>query len=130
MGGDVLDRVEARVREEIRRRGVDPVRDSDVVRGLVDEVLTDWNQQALAGGLAPVEDRAAAARTLLSNVAGLSPSQQEKDVSEAFGTLRARSVVSTLSEAGSPRVQNARDIRRSWTTFPSQRGICSAYKWR
>ena len=33
MGADPLTKVETRVREEIRRRGVDPVRDGDVVRG-------------------------------------------------------------------------------------------------
>jgi len=79
MGGDVLDRVEARVREEIRRRGVDPVRDADAVRALVDEILAEWDQQALAGTVAPVADRSVAARTVLSNVAGLGPLQEYLD---------------------------------------------------
>lgn len=79
MGGDVLDRVEAQVRAEIRRRGVDPVRDSVAVRGLVDEVLADWDERALAGSETPVDDRAAAARTVLSNVSGLGPLQQYLD---------------------------------------------------
>ena len=70
MGADPLTKVETRVREEIRRRGVDPVRDGDAVRALVDEVLADWDQKALAGSETPVADRADAARTVLSNVAG------------------------------------------------------------
>jgi len=79
MGGDPIVLVETRVREEIRRRGVDPVRDSGVVRDLVDEVLADWDEQALAGVVTPVGDRADAARTVLSNVAGLGPLQQYLD---------------------------------------------------
>ena len=79
MGGDPVTKVETRVREEIRRRGVDPVRDADAVRGLVDEVLEDWDRQALAGTVVPVADRADAARTVLSNVAGLGPLQQYLD---------------------------------------------------
>ena len=79
MGGDPLATVETRVREEIRRRGVDPVRQADVVRTLVDEVLTQWDEQALVGAVSPVEDRADAARTVLSNVAGLGPLQQYLD---------------------------------------------------
>jgi pilus assembly protein CpaF len=79
MGGDPIVTVESRVREEIRRRGVDPVRDAAAVRGLVDEVLTEWDKQALAGSVAPVPNRADAARTVLSNVAGLGPLQQYLD---------------------------------------------------
>ena len=79
MGADPLTKVETRVREEIRRRGVDPVRDGDVVRALVDEVLTEWDSKALAGTETPVADRADAARTVLSNVAGLGPLQQYLD---------------------------------------------------
>ena len=79
MGGDPVTTVESRVREEIRRRGVDPVRDADAVRGLIAEVLEEWDRQALAGTVTPVADRADAARTVLSNVAGLGPLQQYLD---------------------------------------------------
>ncbi len=79
MGGDPIITVESRVREEIRRRGVDPVRDAEVVRGLIEEVLTEWEERALAGAVVPVGNRADAARTVLSNVAGLGPLQQYLD---------------------------------------------------
>lgn len=79
MGGDAEARIETRVRQEIRRRGVDPVRDSDAVGVLVDEVLTDWDERALAGDIVPLEDRAAARRAVLSNVAGLGPLQEYLD---------------------------------------------------
>lgn len=75
MGGDAETRIETRVRQEIRRRGVDPVRDTDAVRGLIDEVLTDWDERALAGDVLPIEDRSAAARSVMSNVSGLGPLQ-------------------------------------------------------
>ena len=79
MGGDPVSTVETRVREEIRKRGVDPVRDAAAVKGLVDEVLSEWDRQALAGAVTPVADRADAARTVLSNIAGLGPLQQYLD---------------------------------------------------
>ncbi|MCR6711607.1 MAG: ATPase, T2SS/T4P/T4SS family [Demequina sp.] len=78
-GGDPIATVETRVREEIRRRGVDPVRDAATVRLLVDEVLADWDKQALAGTVVPVANRADAARAVLSNVSGLGPLQQYLD---------------------------------------------------
>ena len=48
--------IESQVREFIRKRGVDPVRDVETVRGLVDDALASWEQRALAVAVAPYED--------------------------------------------------------------------------
>ncbi|HZJ39474.1 MAG TPA: ATPase, T2SS/T4P/T4SS family [Demequina sp.] len=62
-----------------RKRGVDPVRDVAAVRALVDDALAAWDERALVGAVAPVEDRAALAKSVLDNVAGLGPLQQYLD---------------------------------------------------
>ncbi|WP_122263370.1 CpaF family protein [Ornithinimicrobium cerasi] len=63
------------VRELIRERRLDPSRDDVEVRSLVLEVLDDYDERALHGGLAPVRDRKEAHRLLVESVAGFGPLQ-------------------------------------------------------
>jgi pilus assembly protein CpaF len=79
MSAEAVARIESHVREQIRRRGVDPLRQADAVEALVQEALTHWEQQALVGAVTPVDDRAAMARTVLDNVAGFGPLQRYLD---------------------------------------------------
>ena len=71
--------VDAEVRELVRRRGVDPMREPATVRQLVDEVLADYADRALAGALPVVADPAATARAVFDSVAGLGPLQRYLD---------------------------------------------------
>ncbi|MCB2413557.1 Flp pilus assembly complex ATPase component TadA [Demequina sp. TTPB684] len=79
MGAETTIAIESQVRDQIRKRGVDPVRDVAAVRALVDDALAAWEERALVGAVAPVEDRAALAKSVLDNVAGLGPLQQYLD---------------------------------------------------
>ncbi len=79
MGAETTIAIESQVREQIRKRGVDPVRDVAAVRALVDDALAAWEERALVGAVAPVEDRVALAKSVLDNVAGLGPLQQYLD---------------------------------------------------
>src|SRR6187402_353119 len=79
MSAEVAARIESQVRDQIRKRGVDPVRDADAVRTLVDEALAAWDERAMVGAETPVDDRDATARAVLDNVAGLGPLQQYLD---------------------------------------------------
>jgi pilus assembly protein CpaF len=79
MSAEAVARIESQVREQIRRRGVDPLRQADAVEALVQEALAQWEEQALVGAVAPVDDRAATARTVLDNVAGFGPLQKYLD---------------------------------------------------
>jgi len=79
MSADVAARIETEVREKIRRQGVDPVRDADAARRMVNEALAEWDRSALLGEVEAVGDRAAVARAVLANVAGLGPLQQYLD---------------------------------------------------
>lgn len=79
MGAETTIAIESQVRDQIRKRGVDPVRDVAAVRALVDDALAAWDERALVGAVAPVEDRTALAKSVLDNVAGLGPLQQYLD---------------------------------------------------
>lgn len=79
MTAEAAARIESHVREQIRRRGVDPLRDLDVVKALVDEQLEAWDERALVGAVVPVGDREATAKWVLDNVAGLGPLQRYLD---------------------------------------------------
>lgn len=67
------------VRELIRRRGVDPVREQPAVRRLIDEVLADYADRALKGTLPVLSDPAGAGRAVFDAVAGLGPLQRFLD---------------------------------------------------
>ena len=71
--------IETQVRERIRSTGLDPVREADAVRVLVDDALAQWEHRSLVGDVAPIADPAGAARMVMDNVAGLGPLQQYLD---------------------------------------------------
>src|SRR5215213_6428835 len=76
---DAIAQVEMEVRELVRRSGVDPVRDGAAVRRLVDEVLTDYDERSLSGGLPTLPDLRVAARQVWDAVAGFGPLQRYLD---------------------------------------------------
>jgi pilus assembly protein CpaF len=71
--------LESEVRELIRRRGVDPARDHEDLRQLVDAAITDYDERSLLGAVDPLPDRAAAAKDVIDAVAGLGPLQRYLD---------------------------------------------------
>jgi pilus assembly protein CpaF len=75
--GDATAIVEREVRELVRRRGLDPAHDHAAVRRLVDEVVTDYDERALASTLPPLPG--AAARHVYDAVAGFGPLQPYLD---------------------------------------------------
>ncbi len=79
MSAEAATAIESQVRELIRKRGVDPVRDVGTVRTMVDDALASWEQRALAGAVAPYDDRLTVAKSVLDNVAGLGPLQVTLD---------------------------------------------------
>lgn len=79
MSAEAATAIESQVREQIRKRGVDPVRDIDTVRRMVDDALAAWEERALVGAVAPYEDRVSVAKSVLDNVAGLGPLQAYLD---------------------------------------------------
>ena len=75
--GDATAIVEREVRELVRRRGLDPATDPAAVRGLVDDVIADYDERALASTLPPLPSHAH--RHVYDAVAGLGPLQRYLD---------------------------------------------------
>ncbi|MBD8078051.1 CpaF family protein [Cellulosimicrobium arenosum] len=71
--------LEAEVRELVRRRAVDPVRDRATVDQLVRDVVADYETRGSLGAVSPLVDPAGARRAVLDAVAGLGPLQPYLD---------------------------------------------------
>lgn len=71
--------LESEVRELVRRRGVDPARDHEALRVLVDAAIGDYDERSLLGAVEPLPDREAAAKEVIDAVAGLGPLQRYLD---------------------------------------------------
>ena len=71
--------VTGEVRELVRRRELDPAEQPHAVRELVDEVLTEYGNRAVAGTLPELGDATEAARSVLDAVAGFGPLQRFLD---------------------------------------------------
>ena len=67
---DALGIVEDEVRELIRRRGLDPLRQVGEVRRLVEAAVSDYDERALMGPLPPIGPLDAARKFLFDAVAG------------------------------------------------------------
>ena len=71
--------LESEVRELIRRRGLDPVRDRGGVRTLVRDVVADYDERSALGAVPPLVDAAGVVKDLVDAVAGLGPLQRYLD---------------------------------------------------
>ena len=71
--------LEHEVRELIRRRGIDPLRDPVTLRDLVRDVVADYDERSLRGHVPPLVDATAARKAVVDAVAGLGPLQQYLD---------------------------------------------------
>lgn len=71
----VVEALDATVRELVRREGVDPQRDGDVVRRIADRVVREHDERSLTGMVSPVVDVEALVGELVARVAGFGPLQ-------------------------------------------------------
>jgi len=76
---DGIALLEHDVRELIRRRGVDPLRDPAGFDALVRDALADYDERSLRGHVPPLADPAAATKAVVDAVAGLGPLQSYLD---------------------------------------------------
>lgn len=79
MAADAVAEIEAKVRADVRRRGLDPAVHTDQIAALVGDHLDAWEQRSLSGAETPPEDRAATAKSILDSVVGLGPLQRFLD---------------------------------------------------
>jgi len=74
--------LEGEVRELIRRRGIDPLRDPAGLVSLVDDAVADYDERSLRGHVPPLADSRAATKAVVDAVAGLGPLQRYLDDDE------------------------------------------------
>ena len=75
MGPSAQSILETEVRELVRRRGIDPIAEPEVVAGLIDDVVGEYRDRSITSALPPMGDVLAATRALLDAVAGFGPLQ-------------------------------------------------------
>jgi pilus assembly protein CpaF len=76
---DLVESLDQRVREAVRREGVDPQRDALVVRRLAEAVVLAHDERSLTGVVAPVSDVDSMVGELVARVSGFGPLQQFLD---------------------------------------------------
>ncbi len=76
---DTAAELEHEVRELVRRRGIDPVRDRARLRDLVREALDDYDDRALRGHAPPLIDRSGTGKALEDALGGFGPLQPYLD---------------------------------------------------
>lgn len=79
MVASIVTTLEDDVRELIRRRRLDPVRDDLAVRQLIAEAVSEYEERALLSGYPPLADPEETQRLLLDGVAGYGPIQPYLD---------------------------------------------------
>jgi pilus assembly protein CpaF len=72
---DLVESLDQRVREAVRREGVDPQRDALVVRRLAEDVVRAHDERSLTGVVAPVSDVDSMVGELVARVSGFGPLQ-------------------------------------------------------
>lgn len=76
---DGIQVVEDEVRELIRRQRLDPMAEAEQLRGLVGDVIRDYEERSLHGGMSPLGDVGHATRAVLDSVVGFGPLQTYLD---------------------------------------------------
>ena len=77
--GDVVETLDAALREAVRREAIDPQRDVTVVRALAARIVSDHDQRSLTGAVTPVADPDAVVEELVARVSGFGPLQRYLD---------------------------------------------------
>ena len=75
----LLADLDLRVRERVRRDGVDPQAQAEAVRRIAEDMVRAHDERALTGAVAPVADRDALVADLLARVSGFGPLQPYLD---------------------------------------------------
>jgi pilus assembly protein CpaF len=73
--GSLRDDLDAALRTHVKRRGVDPQRETEVVRELAERLVREHDDRSLTGAVAPVVDPDGLVAALVANVAGFGPLQ-------------------------------------------------------
>jgi len=77
--GELVETLDAQLRDVVRRDGIDPQRDSALVRRLAERIIADHDQRSLTGVGAPVADHEGVLEELVARVSGFGALQRYLD---------------------------------------------------
>jgi pilus assembly protein CpaF len=75
----LVESLDAALRSVVRREGIDPQRDSALVRRLASRVVEEHDQRSLTGAVLPVEDHDAMVEDLVARLSGFGALQRHLD---------------------------------------------------
>jgi pilus assembly protein CpaF len=76
---ELVETLDGRVRDQVRREGVDPQRDAPLVRRIAEGVVRDHDQRSLTGAVDPVADVDSVVGELVARVSGFGALQPYLD---------------------------------------------------
>ncbi len=76
---DLVETLDGQLRALVRRDGVDPQHEVELVRGMAVRVVAEHNQRSLTGSVAPITDDEAVVEELVARIAGFGPLQRYLD---------------------------------------------------
>ena len=76
---DAVERLDATVRDAVRRDGIDPQREVALVRSIATRAVAEHDQRSLTGSVVPVDDPELVVEELVARVAGFGPLQRYLD---------------------------------------------------
>lgn len=71
----LIEELDAQVREEVRAEGVDPQRDTGLIRRIAEDVVRRHDERSLTGAVVPVADPSTVVGELIARVSGFGPLQ-------------------------------------------------------
>jgi pilus assembly protein CpaF len=77
--GELVEELDRQLRSAVRRDGVDPQRETALVRTLATRVVTDHDQRSLTGAVAPVSDPDGVVEELVARLSGFGALQRYLD---------------------------------------------------
>lgn len=83
----LVDDLDGRVRDVVRRDGIDPQREAEQVRRIAEQVVREHDERSLTGAVAPIGDAAGVVEELVARLAGfgaLQPYLDDPEVEEVW----------------------------------------------
>ncbi|WP_148570918.1 ATPase, T2SS/T4P/T4SS family [Nocardioides caldifontis] len=77
--GDVLDVLDAALRAQVRRDGIDPQQDRELLRSIAEQVVRDHDRRSLTGAVLPLTDVTSVVDSLVANLSGFGALQPYLD---------------------------------------------------
>ena len=76
---ELVETLDAQLRDVVRKDGIDPQRDAGLVRKFADRIVAEHHQRSLTGAVAPVVDHEVTVEELVARVSGFGPLQRYLD---------------------------------------------------